>query len=142
RAARPSCPNCGRSDFDRAETVDRSGDRLLVQKYVFDWFSPRRWEVAVFQNPNDPSQAYVKRVVGLPGESIRIAGGDVYVNGRIARKSLAEQRAMRILVYDNNFSPPDAEHRPRWLGRPGGGWRPRSTGFLWEPAGRGDDGID
>ena len=64
---------------------------------------PKRWEVAVFHFPGDPSQAYVKRVVGLPGESIRILDGDIFVDGQIVRKTLEEQRAMRILVHDSSF---------------------------------------
>ena len=70
---------------------------------------PKRWEVAVFHFPGEPSQAYVKRVVGLPGESIRIKGGDIFVDGKIVRKSLAEIRAMRILVHDSRFQPQDAK---------------------------------
>ena len=52
--------------------VECGGDRVLVQKFLYDFRTPKRWEVAVFHYPGDPSQAYVKRVVGLPGESIRI----------------------------------------------------------------------
>ena len=51
----------------------------------------------MFHFPGEPSQAYVKRVVGLPGESIRIVGGDIFVDGKIVRKSLPEIRAMRML---------------------------------------------
>ncbi len=69
-------------------------------------------------------QAYVKRVVGLPGESIRINGGDIFVNGRIVRKSLAEIRAMRILVHDSRFQPQDADRFPRWQFRSGSRDRP------------------
>src|SRR4051812_40974815 len=107
RSGRPVCANCGQDDFENQPAVECPGDRLLVQKGLFDCRRPKRWEVAVFRFPGEPSQAYVKRVVGLPGESIQVTGGDVYVNGRIARKSLREQRAMRILVYDNNFTPRD-----------------------------------
>ncbi|MBX6312125.1 MAG: signal peptidase I [Isosphaeraceae bacterium] len=149
RSGRPVCPNCGHAGWERAEAVDCNGDRLLVQKYLFDLRPPRRWEVAVFQNPSDPGQAYVKRVVGLPGEAILIRDGDIYANGRIARKSLAEQRAMRILVFDNNFVPRDAERFPRWIFRHGGrlhplpsGWRPEGTRFVHEPTAVGEDRID
>ena len=81
---------------------------MLVQKFLYEFRRPRRWEVAVFHFPGEPTQAYVKRVVGLPGESIRIVGGDIYVDGRIVRKSLAEIRAMRILIHDSRFQPADA----------------------------------
>jgi signal peptidase I len=139
-SGRPICPNCGSTDLKRSDGVECTGDRLLVHKYLFDLRPPRRWEVAVFQNPAEPDQAYVKRVVGLPGESVLIRGGDVYINRRIARKTLAEQRAMRIPVYDNNFRPKDSDRYPRWVYRgfgPGGGtptnWRPEGTQFVRDP---------
>ena len=92
---------------------------MLVQKFLYDFRRPKRWEVAVFHYPGEPSQAYVKRVVGLPGESIRIVDGDVYIDGRIARKTLDEQRAMRILVYDSRYQPRDSGRFPRWVFRSG-----------------------
>jgi signal peptidase I len=140
RAGRPVCPNCGAQDLDRAKRVACSGDRVLVQKFVYELRRPRRWEVAVFHYPAEPSQAYVKRVVGLPGESIQIVRGDVLIDGKIARKDLREQHAMRILVHDNNFVPRDGPPGRRWTtrrGRPGqhlpSGWRAEGTGFVREP---------
>ncbi|HWE38290.1 MAG TPA: signal peptidase I [Isosphaeraceae bacterium] len=137
RSGRAICPNCGAEGIDEGLSSERNGDRLLVQKYLFDWRPPRRWEVAVFQNPGDPSQAYVKRVVALPGESVLIDGGDVVIDGRVARKSLAEQRAMRILVYDHDFQPRDIARYPRWSCRVDRGgnrlasaWKPEGTAFV------------
>ena len=46
----------------------------------------------------------MKRVVGLPGESVEIRDGDVLINGRVARKSLVQQRNLRVLVYDQALS--------------------------------------
>jgi signal peptidase I len=137
RTGRPVCPNCGKVETDVNASIASNGDRLLVQKYLFDLRGPRRWEVVVFQSPLEPNQAYVKRVVGLPGEAIQIRGGDLYVDGRIAHKDLAELRAMRQLVFDNNFPPADANHFPRWslrrgrnsFGRPSG-WKGLGTGFV------------
>ena len=109
--------------------VECGGDRVLVQKFLYDFRVPKRWEVAVFHYPGDPSQAYVKRVVGLPGESIRIDRGDVYADGRILRKTLDDQRAMRILVHDSRYEPNDSGRFPRWIFRSGWGYRSRSTGW-------------
>lgn len=149
RAGKPVCPNCGQADLENAPAVACSGDRLLVQKFLYDFRRPRRWEVAVFQFPGETSQAYVKRVVGLPGESIQIVGGNILVDGQIARKSLREQRAMRILVYDNNFLPHDSNRYPRWAVRRGrsrrpteSGWHARGTGFVHDPHGALDDPVD
>jgi signal peptidase I len=129
RAGRPICPNCGTVEFDRAAAVACSGDRVLVQKFLYDFRRPQRWEVAVFHFPGEPSQAYVKRVVGLPGEAIQIVRGDVLIDGRIARKTLREQRAMRILLYDNDFLPRDVARYPRWVLRRGRPWQGLPSGW-------------
>lgn len=87
----------------------------------------------------------MKRVVGLPGESVEIDRGDLRIDGRIARKSLEEQRAMRILVYDHDFLPRDSDRFPRWITRAGGGrygesgWRVEGPRFVLDP-GREDSG--
>src|SRR5205823_11765223 len=119
RPGRPVCPNCGQTGFDDLPSVECNGDRVLVQKFLYDVRRPRRWEVAVFHFPGEPSPAYVKRVVGLPGEAVKISGGDVYADGRIVRKTLKEQRAIRVLVYDHNFVPKDSGRYPRWTFRRG-----------------------
>jgi signal peptidase I len=138
RSGLPACPNCGHDELEQAASADGAGDRLLVQKLLYDLRPPRRWEVAVFQNPEDPKQAFVKRVVGRPGESVEIRRGDIYINGRVARKNLEEQRATRILVYNNDFLPADADRFPRWIARKEGGsraqsaWRAVGSGFVRE----------
>jgi len=131
------CPNCGERGHDPARAIECGGDRVLVQKLLYEFRRPRRWEVAVFHFPEEPTQAYVKRVVGLPGEAIRIDGGDIYINGRIARKSLAEIKAMRILVHDSRFVPQDADRFPRWAFRAGSrfdwqksGWTQQNGAFI------------
>ncbi|HEY2157947.1 MAG TPA: signal peptidase I [Isosphaeraceae bacterium] len=141
RAGRPVCPNCGTHGPDLAASAASNGDRLLVQKYLFDLRPPRRWEVAVFQSLSEPNQAYVKRVVGLPGEAIQLRGGDVYIDGKVARKDLAEVRATRLVVFDNNFVPADADRFPRWAFRRArqrsnapSGWKAAGTGFVHEPS--------
>ena len=62
---------------------ERSGikDRILVDKLSYVLREPRRWEVAVFRYPLDRSKNFVKRIVGLPGDRIRIQEGAVFVNG-------------------------------------------------------------
>jgi signal peptidase I len=66
----------------------RSGirDRVLADKLCTMLRDPRRWEVMIFRFPHDERRLYVKRIVGLPGEELTIAGGDVWIDGAIARK--------------------------------------------------------
>ncbi len=109
------CPNCGAAGGPIEENAHRGGDRLPVIKSAFGGRSPRRWELTAFRQPESASQIAVKRVVGLPGETIEIRDGDVLVDGAVVRKSLAEQRAMAVLVYDNDHRPRrDASLPPRW----------------------------
>lgn len=70
-----------------------TGDRLLVNKFVFAPFEQslarllparhvRRGDVVVFHFPGDPSRDFIKRVVGLPGETVEIRDRRVFVDGR------------------------------------------------------------
>lgn len=74
------CPRCGRL-VERATGGDAVGDRLIVDRLAFIFRSPRRWEVVVFRSPVDGRSLNVKRVVGLPGERIAVANGDVLIDG-------------------------------------------------------------
>src|SRR5262245_49704079 len=75
------CPNCGKTGIVVENLSRNDGDHLLVYRSQFEFRAPRRWEVVVFRNPNKPTQAYVKRMIALPGESVQIVDGDVYVSG-------------------------------------------------------------
>jgi signal peptidase I len=56
-------------------------DRVVADKLSFHFRDPERFEVVIFRYPLDRSKNFVKRVVGLPGELLRIEGGDVWVRG-------------------------------------------------------------
>lgn len=57
-------------------------DRLLANKIVYKIRQPYRWEVIIFKYPEDTSKYFVKRLVGLPGESLIIKNGHVWINGK------------------------------------------------------------
>ncbi len=142
------CPNCGQLGIDVTAVPRNQGDQLLVHKHAYTFQPPRRWEVVVFRNPNDSGEAYVKRIVGLPGERLQVRKGDVYVNGRIERKNMYVQRAIRIPVYSRDFRPHDDGWRDRWTAHPNSGWTSFETaangnGFHFDPeAGTGQEGSD
>jgi len=123
-----NCPNCGAA-YEGSDGVDRPGDRVLVDRSAFVWRSPRRWEPVVFRSPEDPGALCVKRVAGLPGESVEIRGGDVFVNGAIARKSIADQRGAAIGVYGLPEIGSD-EVLERWRAEPPGSWQFVSGRFV------------
>lgn len=54
-------------------------DYLLADQFSYQFRAPKRGEVIIFRFPQDPSQFYIKRVVGLPGETIKIQNGQVEI---------------------------------------------------------------
>jgi signal peptidase I len=96
---RAVCPACGSRRAVALDDEELGGDRLIVNRAAFVWRQPQRWDVVVFRCPQQADQLCVKRVVGLPGERVSLAHGDVLVSGQLVRKTLAEQRALRQLVY-------------------------------------------
>lgn len=102
-----------------AQQPPRPGDRILVNKYAYAFTDPKRWDVIVFHFPGDARTNYIKRLVGLPGETIQIRGGDVYVAAgpdaplEIARKSDPQLLAMRQLVHDTDHNA-SALHKAGW----------------------------
>jgi signal peptidase I len=98
------CPNC-RYDIDFAlDGINpgwRTGDRVLVSKYIYDTLlPPDRFDVVVFKYPVEPQKNhvpmnYIKRLIGLPGETIAIYYGDLYVS--------------RDLKYEDQLPPHDVD---------------------------------
>jgi signal peptidase I len=106
-----------------------TGDRILVSKFSYLFNEPKRWDVIVFKYPGNAKQNYIKRLVGLPGESLLIQGGDVYTlpssagsgdaEGRIARKPPEKVTAMLQLVHDTKYVSPELQAvgwPSRWQG--------------------------
>lgn len=122
------CPNCSQTQIDVSEVPRNDGDQLLVFKNAYALHDPHRWEVVVFLNPSSPNVAYVKRVVGLPGEAIQVVDGDVHIDGQIQRKPLDVQRSIRIPVFDHDFPSQEAGWLPRWLSD--NGWGASDRSFL------------
>lgn len=123
------CPNCSLSEINARVAPRNEGDQLLVQKLAYQFRDPLRWEVVVFENPNDADQAYVKRVVGLPGENVQLHDGNLFVNGELQRKPFEVQQAVRIVVSDYFHQPDDED--PDWRNR----WVPEQLHSAWQQTG-------
>ena len=107
------CPNCGHvmdlltdshKEYD-PRYPSFNGDRILVNKFAYDYVAPKRFDVVVFRYPEDAKTNYIKRLIGLPGETVSIAGGDIWTSRdaepTIARKPTAKLRAMLQCVHDS-----------------------------------------
>ena len=76
----------------------KDGDRLLMNNSVEEL---QRGDVIYFKYPKDLTKAYIKRIIGLPNETVEIRNGEILVNGQILAESYVDQ------IYNqskNNFS--------------------------------------
>src|SRR5262249_54552717 len=107
-----TCENC-RYEADLADAPSFSGDRISVMKQGVELpclerlgrVPPRRWDVAVFKLPEEPEVRYIKRMVGMPGEVLRIQGGDVWIRPsggdrpfERPLRTIEHQQAMQVMV--------------------------------------------
>lgn len=76
------------------------GDKIIVNKLTNRFKEPERGQIVVFKYPYDTSQDFVKRIIGLPGETIEIRDSQVYINGQ----PLEEDYLPEGLVYPD-FAP-------------------------------------
>ena len=74
------------------------GDKLFVNKYVYRFEPPKRGDIIVFRYPVDPKKDFIKRLVGLPGETVEIHDGKIYVGG----KALEDPASFGKVYYYNH----------------------------------------
>ncbi|MDP6633431.1 MAG: signal peptidase I [Phycisphaerae bacterium] len=133
-----SCPSCTYR-FHTTKAYINGGDRVLVMKYLYRFIEPRPFDVVVFRNPQSNANNYIKRLIGLPGETIEIVHGDVYVipaqddetkpkpEPGIRRKPDRAQAVMWQIVCDNDYRPDMNKLKEDGMGLD----KPRR----WEPTG-------
>ncbi len=100
----------------------RAGDRILVQKYLYEIFEPERFDVFVFKNPALATQNYIKRLIGLPNEQVWLVDGDVFArpvtfnaddeplpaaDWQIQRKPRRAQSALWRPLFSTEYTPLD-----------------------------------
>ena len=121
---RAICPNCGYAGNDSESLPELRGDGVLIDRVSFALRGPHRWETIAFRSGQGDDVA-VKRVVGLPGETVQVRHGDVYIDGQLQHKTLAEQHAVAVLVHD-------ADHEPHLSPVPPSRWQPETPGNGWQ----------
>ncbi len=137
RTVEGTCPICRHTmNFENGnDNPSYSGDRLIVTKFPYEFGQPKRFDVAVFKFPLGPSENYIKRIVGLPNENIRIFHGDLFTSPagstqelEIARKPDDKLLAIAQIVHDNDYVVrPDGSPDPLVAA----GWPARWHGGAW-----------
>jgi len=81
------------------ENTIMKGDRLMGFRLAYLFSDPKRGDVVMFDFPDDESLLYVKRIIGLPGETVEIRDGKIYING--STKPLKEDYLKEIPYSEN-----------------------------------------
>ncbi len=83
------------------------GDKLFVNKFLYKFDDPQRWDVVVFKYPEDPKKDFIKRLIALEGETVEIRDGVIYIDGI---KQILPDEIKQNLYY--NQEPFAAPRRP------------------------------
>lgn len=70
-------------DGDSMEPVLHDGERVWIDRLSYRFAEPERYDIVVFRYRYRDGRYYMKRIVGLPGETVQILGGSVYVDGKL-----------------------------------------------------------
>lgn len=79
------------------------GDFVLVDKLSYWLGAPGRGDIVVFYYPPDPAQKYVKRVIGVPGDTVTVSDGRVVING----EPISEPYIKAAPIYDGSWTVPE-----------------------------------
>lgn len=64
------------------------GDNLIVDKITYRFKDPERFDIIVFPYRYEENTFYIKRIIGLPGETVQVIGGYVYINGQLLESDI------------------------------------------------------
>jgi len=81
-------------------------ERIFINKFVYRLGDIQRGDIVVFHYPRDPSKSYIKRVIALPGDKVRIATGRVYVNDQLMNETYVPARYADKSYYPEMTVPP------------------------------------
>ena len=73
------------------ENTLSDGDNLIVDKITYRFSDPKRYDIIVFPFRYEEKVYYIKRIIGLPGETIQIQNGDIYIDGEILYESYGRE---------------------------------------------------
>ena len=73
------------------ENTLSDGDNLIVDKITYRFSDPQRFDIIVFPFRYEDHVYYIKRIIGLPGETVQITDGDIYIDGEILQESYGRE---------------------------------------------------
>src|SRR5579884_107367 len=81
-------------------------ERIFINKLVYRFESIERGDIVVFHYPRDTRKSFIKRVIGLPGDHVRIAYGRIYLNGKLLLEPYVPSDYLDAKSYSEMIVPP------------------------------------
>ncbi len=69
----------------------QDGDNLILEKISYRFHDPERFDIIVFRFAHSKNTYYIKRIIGLPGETVQIVGDDIYINGELLEEDYGKE---------------------------------------------------
>lgn len=82
------------------ENTIMTGDQIFGNRLAYVKSDPQRYDIVIFYYPDDEKQKFIKRVIGLPGETVTIRDGKVYINDSTERCAMISARKHRSAISD------------------------------------------
>lgn len=83
-------------------------ERIFINKLAYRLGDIERGDIVVFHYPRDPRKSFIKRVIGLPGDRVRVFDGHVYLNGRLMQEPYVPEEFLDSRAYPEVKVPPDS----------------------------------
>lgn len=83
----------------------QEGDRIIASRLAYINGEPQRYDIIIFKYPDDETQLFAKRIIALPGETIEVKNGIVYITDKNGNKSTARTDFITNCIPTGNFGP-------------------------------------
>jgi signal peptidase I len=90
------------------ETTIMVGDRLIGYRLAYLFDSPQRGDIVIFRYPDNEAEMYVKRIIGMPGEHIKIQNGQIFINDHILSEdyimeSMNTEETIDLMIPEHSY---------------------------------------
>lgn len=68
------------------------GDKVIASRLAYLFDTPQRGDIIVFRYPDDESRLFVKRLIGMPGDTVEAKDGDLYINGEVIQEDYIKEK--------------------------------------------------
>lgn len=95
---------------DSMKSTLHDGDQVIIDKISYRFVEPERFDIIVFPYKMNPEHYYIKRIIGMPGETIELKDGRIYIDGEPLEEDYGLEPIMTYGVADEPLTIPEGEY--------------------------------